>query len=81
MKDLVLAALLEQAEKKAAQISLPSQGEKVLIPNWEHLEVKVSALEPIAGAIKIHLDWGIHGHSYVMLHDEGKTWRRAPQLN
>ena len=60
---------------------VPALGSAVVIPNWEHLKVKVLAVKAEPGATKVVLDWGEYGTSHVWMHDEGKTWCRLSNMN
>jgi len=62
---------------------LPIPGERIIVNRWEQFIIKVLYTEWIKkeSRFKIHLDWGIHGKSYVYTSDEGKVWRRYLSIN
>lgn len=64
-------------------VPLPSLGERIVIHNWEFLEVLVSKIDWISNEnrFRIQLNWGKYGTSHVYPHDEGVVWRRHLAIN
>lgn len=50
-------------------------GDRVVVGDWHTIPVTVSQINQLEdNRVRLDLDWGEHGTSYVFLHDRKKTW-------
>ena len=56
-------------------------GDRVVVSGMSQTVTVESITKELGDRVKIGLDWGEHGKSHVMLHDEGSVWFRYSKAN
>jgi hypothetical protein len=61
----------------------PAVGERIVVSNLRGLVCNVVSVQfnKERNDWQLNLDWGVHGMSAVMLHDENKVWYRYAKVN
>lgn len=64
-----------------AQVIPPSKGERIVVCGRTEKATVTKVVHQIDGNVRIDLNWGKFGASYVMLHDENEVWYRYARAN
>ena len=58
-------------------------GDRIIICGWSNYDTRIKSVTYIQKECRwlIEVDWGVHGHSKVYDHDEGKIWLRYTNFN